>query len=205
MVLVEGEYCTAVRQPCVAWMEPPSGDLGRCKKFAPSECVGHRVHQRFCIDRDEFTRKAEILPQTTISWTQSKSACEKSGKRLCEESQWNFACEGPAMLPYPTGYERDAAKCNFDQMKLVDAQQHVRDLRKPSASLAACTSPFGARNMVGNVDEWTHRDVTAGPNRSALKGGWWMAGRDRCRPATVAHSEIYRDLQAGFRCCADAK
>jgi hypothetical protein len=44
-----------------------------------------------------------------------------------------------------------------------------------------------------------------GPWASALKGGWWLAGRNRCRPATVAHDERYRDFQTGFRCCADAR
>ena len=205
MALAAGEYCTAVRETCVEWMEAPVKGDGRCKRFAPSECTGHRVQRRFCIDKDEFTRKTETLPQTTISWTESKKSCEKSGKRLCDESEWNFACEGPAMLPYPTGPERDSTKCNFDQMRLLDALHKVRDLRMPSASLAACVSPFGVRNMVGNVDEWTNRDVTSGPNHTALKGGWWMAGRNRCRPATTAHSEVYRDFQVGFRCCADAR
>jgi hypothetical protein len=32
---------------------------------------------------------------------------ESLGKRLYREAEWNFACEGEAMLPYPTGLERD--------------------------------------------------------------------------------------------------
>jgi sulfatase modifying factor 1 len=144
------------------------------------------------------------LPRTTVAWVDAKWICEKNKKRLCKESEWNFACEGPDMLPYPTGLERPIGACNFDQMKLLDARGAVRDLRKPSASLTACTSPFGVRNLSGNVDEWTVRDVMNGTNRTALKGGWWMAARNRCRPATTAHSEIYRDFQTGFRCCVDA-
>jgi hypothetical protein len=58
--------------------------------------------------------------------------------------------------------------------------------------------------MTGNIDEWVYRDRTAGGARSALKGGWWMPGRDRCRPATTAHGETFAGLQTGFRCCADA-
>jgi hypothetical protein len=37
------------------------------------------------------------------------------------------------------------------------------------------------------------------------KGGWWLAGRNRCRPATTAHDEHYCDFQTGFRCCAEAQ
>jgi hypothetical protein len=202
-VLVEGEYCTEARQDCLVWLEPPEGEVGRCKKFAPSTCIGPRVHKRFCIDIDEYTPPGEKLPRGHISWTDAKRECTKLGKRLCLESEWNFACEGEAMLPYPTGLERPSKVCNLDQMKLLDASHHVRDLRVPSASLTQCISPFGVRSMVGNVDEWTYRDVMNGPNRTALKGGWWMAGRSRCRPATTAHGELYRDFQTGFRCCAD--
>lgn len=203
MVAVEGEYCTEVRQDCLVWMEPPQGDVGRCRTFAPSVCHGKREHKRFCIDVDEFTRAGEKLPVGQISWTDAKRECETIGKRLCLESEWNFACEGESMLPYPTGYDRPSKQCNFDQHKLLDARGAVRDLRVPSSSLTECTSPFGVRSMVGNVDEWTFRDVMNGPNRTALKGGWWMAARNRCRPATTAHGELYRDFQTGFRCCAD--
>jgi hypothetical protein len=202
-VAVEGEYCEDVRQDCMDWMEPPQGDVGRCRRFAPSLCMRARVHKRFCIDVDEFTRPGDTLPLAPISWTDAKRECEKLGKRLCLESEWNFACEGEEIFPYPTGLERPSGICNFDQMKLLDAFGHVRDLRVPSASLTKCVSPFGVRSMVGNVDEWTYRDVMNGPNRTALKGGWWMAGRSRCRPATTAHGELYRDFQTGFRCCAD--
>jgi formylglycine-generating enzyme required for sulfatase activity len=75
----------------------------------------------------------------------------------------------------------------------------------PSSQVAGCVSPFGVRSLVGNVDEWVVRDVTWGRWESALKGGWWLAGRNRCRPATTAHDEHYRDFQTGFRCCADAR
>jgi len=205
MALVEGEYCTEVVQNCVDWMEPPTagGTIGRCRKFAPSTCTGQRVHMRFCVDKDEYTPQGETLPKGNSSWTEAKNTCEAEGKRLCKESEWNFACEGEEMLPYPIGLERDSNKCNYDQMHLYDPWGKLADLRKPSAELTQCVSPFGVRNMTGNVDEWVHRDVTWGAWRSAMKGGWWMAARNRCRPATISHDEHYRDVQAGFRCCSD--
>ncbi len=206
MVLVEGEYCTEVKQICDDWMEAPRADgVGRCRHFAPSECVGTRVHKRFCIDKDEYTAPGETLPKADVGWLTSKETCEKGGKRLCAESEWNFACEGEEMLPYATGYTRDANKCNYDQKQLLDHFGKPLDLRKSVAETEQCLSPFGVRNMNGNVDEWTFRDTTNGQWRSAMKGGWWMAARNRCRPATTAHDEHFHGFQSGFRCCADTK
>ncbi len=205
MILVAGEYCPTVRETCLQWMEPPSlGGDGRCARFAPSACLLGREPLRFCVDPDEYTAPGESLPMNIASWNDARRICLASGKRLCRESEWNFACEGEAILPYPTGLERDHVRCNFDRMDLYDARGRTRDLRLPAAAVAACASPFGVRSMVGNVDEWVDRDVTGGRWRSALKGGWWLAARNRCRPATTAHDEYYRDFQTGFRCCADA-
>src|SRR5579864_3272451 len=35
MVLVEGEYCTDVRQDCATWKDPPSTPLARCAQYSP--------------------------------------------------------------------------------------------------------------------------------------------------------------------------
>jgi formylglycine-generating enzyme len=203
MVLVDGDYCTDVRENCLEWEDPPANKLARCAKFGPSECVGERVHKRFCIDRDEYVAAGQKLPLSDVSWTGAQNVCQGEGKRLCKETEWEFACEGEQILPYPTGYDRDPKTCNFDKDPLLDRKGKLRDLREPEDETASCVSPFGARNMSGNVDEWVFRDRTYGEWRSALKGGWWMAARDRCRPATTAHDEHFHQLQTGVRCCSD--
>ncbi|HLK41200.1 MAG TPA: SUMF1/EgtB/PvdO family nonheme iron enzyme [Polyangiaceae bacterium] len=205
MVLVEGQYCTEVSQSCETWEDPPSTKLARCAVFAPSECVGERVHKRFCIDRDEYVAPGDTLPLGGVSWLRAREICKADGKRLCLETEWEFACEGEQMFPYPTGLARDAASCNIDKMNLVDSSTgKLRDNRVSPSTVERCVSPFGARSMTGNVDEWVWRDRTSGEYRSALKGGWWMPARDRCRPATTFHGEEYGSVQTGVRCCADA-
>jgi formylglycine-generating enzyme required for sulfatase activity len=205
MVLVQGQYCTDARQECETWLDPPTQHLARCARFAPSVCVGQRVPKRFCVDRDEYVAPGDSLPLSDVSWTDARNLCERQSKRLCMESEWEFACEGEKMLPYPTGYERDSNACNFDRGDLVDPVTGLlRDQREPPSKLELCSSPFGVRAMSGNVDEWVRRDRSWGEWRSALKGGWWMPARDRCRPATTAHGEHFHQLQTGVRCCADA-
>ncbi len=171
MVLVGGEYCTDVREECAEWEDPPSNKLARCARFGPSVCTGERVHKRFCIDRDEYVPPGETLPLGGASWTQAREICEMQRKRLCLETEWEFACEGEQMLPYPTGYERDSTVCNFDKGDLVDpASGKLRDQREPPSKLERCASPFGVRNMTGNVDEWVLRDRTWGERQGALRG-----------------------------------
>jgi formylglycine-generating enzyme required for sulfatase activity len=200
MALAEGEYCTEVRQTCA--VKPPPRT--RCTVFAPSVCIGKREHRRFCIDRDEYVAPGEELPKTNVTWYKARDTCESLGKRLCTETEWQFACEGPEMLPYPYGLAREASRCNYDRLDVLDrATGKLRDLRRPPREFDRCTSPFGVRNMVGNADEWVSRNAAGASYRSALKGGWWMPSRNRCRPLTTEHSEWYLGIQVGFRCCAD--
>lgn len=145
-----------------------------------------------------------IMPIVNKSWTEAKALCEARGARLCKESEWEFACEGPDMSPYPYGWKRDSTVCNFDKTSLGGPMEKLKDLRAPISAFPECRSPFGVHDMVGNVDEWVERENSAPPYRSALRGGWWLPGRNRCRAATTAHDEGYSGKQVGFRCCKDA-
>lgn len=203
-VRVHGKRCEEPVSWCLEWIDgPEAGAARRCRRYAPTRCKGKRIPMDFCIDEDEHA-SASGLPDVHVTFDDASRTCEGEGKRLCRESEWTFACEGGSALPYPTGLERPSFPvCNEDRMQLFDEKHHILDLRMTSSDLTSCVSPFGVRNMTGNVDEWTVRDLTWGPYKSALKGGWWMPGRNRCRPATVAHNEQYADFQVGFRCCAD--
>jgi formylglycine-generating enzyme required for sulfatase activity len=85
-----------------------------------------------------------------------------------------------------------------------DNKQVLRDLRARNGEFPQCVSPFGVLNLVGNLDEPVLREGAIYPSiQTALKGGWWMPARNRCRAATTAHDADYRDVQIGARCCAD--
>ena len=213
MVLVDGEYCPDVDQVCTRWLDPPPYQNLRCAEYAkPAKCKVPRQHRRFCIDREEYLETpatpAELkdaLPVVSKTWGEAKALCEARGARLCKESEWEFACEGPDMNPYPYGFQRTAGVCNIDRTDLGGANDKLRDHRAAQAAFPQCVSPFGAHNMTGNVDEWVEREGGAtAPNRSALRGGWWLPGRNRCRAATLGHDETYSGKQVGFRCCKNA-
>lgn len=209
MVLVEGNYCTEVKHVCVDWLDDEKLPFARCARYAESStCVGEHEKKRFCIDRFEYSNDPKSnLPMGDQSFARASKVCKNLGKRLCTESEWNFACEGESLLPYPYGRKRRPV-CNQDREDLYEKnpkRRILRDLRWPNR-VNDCVSPFGVYNMVGNLDEPTVLEARqhAHPFRNALKGGWWMAGRNRCRPATTAHDEYYHDIQIGVRCCRDA-
>ena len=215
-VEVDGDYCPALEQKCIRWMDPETTVPRRCSEFAPTgQCQGKTVKKHFCIDKYEYPNRLGATPVVMKTWYQAADACKAQGKRLCGDSEWTLACEGQERLPYPYGYERNSQACNIDKPhpdvnEVAMANPLTRDAEvarlwqgENSGTRESCVSPFGAMDMTGNVDEWVINESGL-PYKSGLKGGYWGPVRDRCRPMTTAHYEQFVFYQIGFRCCADA-
>jgi formylglycine-generating enzyme required for sulfatase activity len=222
MVEVEGDYCPYVEQTCLRWLDPAT--KLQCAEFEKTASAGRcslkTEHQHFCVDRYEWPNKVGALPTYMATWSEAKASCQGLGKRLCSDTEWTLACEGPERQPYPygSGYERDQSACNIDKPyiwprteRIFDPKTEVDELarldqREPSGSRSSCVSPYGVHDMVGNVDEWVVNVSQSGkPFISALKGGYWGPVRTRCRPMTTAHDASFRYYQIGFRCCDEAR
>lgn len=208
MVLVAGRYCPQVEQRCLQWLDPPQLPFARCAKYdEPSRCRSSRIELRYCVDRFEYTPPGEALPLANQSQNSAGKLCSSLGKRLCTEPEWTFACEGEQMLPYPYGFTRQPV-CNQNRTDLLEPGKpwRLRDWREPPTARPSCVSPWGVFNLVGNLDEPVLRvdPATGTPYGAALKGGWWLPGRNRCRASTRGHDEAYRGFQVGVRCCANA-
>ncbi|HEU4407604.1 MAG TPA: SUMF1/EgtB/PvdO family nonheme iron enzyme [Polyangiaceae bacterium] len=207
MVLVEGEYCTDVQHECKHWLESEGRyAYYRCAEYTKATCVGRREHKRFCIDRDEYARPGEKVPASVQSWTDADATCSALGKRVCLESEWQFACEGEEMRPYPYGWTRDAAACNADRVDIYTPTRRLRDLRAGPDDHPRCVSPFGVHHLSGNLEEWTTIDGSDrhGAPRPAMKGAYWQPSRNNCRANQTAHDRFYKGTETGFRCCAEA-
>ncbi len=208
MVLVEGEYCPEVEQRCLEWLDPPGTPYAhfRCKRYAqPAVCHGKRVHKRFCIDARERVEDGGDLPRNHMSWTAATSLCEADGARLCKTNEWEFACEGEEMRPYPYGWERDATACNVDVMSGLGKVGRLVDHRTPASAHPRCVSPFGVHDMAGNVDEWATVEGLPRGKREVMKGSWWLPGRHACRSGQGGHGAWYGGTESGARCCADPR
>lgn len=205
MVLVMGQYCPKVEQTCIRWLET-EGPYAyfRCAEYKrPGKCLAERRSMRFCMDRDEYVPPGETLPASHQSWTDATRVCASLGKRVCMESEWNFACEGEELRPYPYGFVRDAQACNADKVDIFRANGKLKDLRSGAQDYPDCTSPFGVHHLSGNLEEWTTIDGSV-PARPAMKGAYWQPSRNHCRAAQTAHDTYYNGDETGFRCCRDA-
>jgi formylglycine-generating enzyme required for sulfatase activity len=189
----------------------------------------------YCIDRFEYPNVPGEFPATMLSWNDGQALCKLQGKRLCSEDEWSFACEGPEAWPYPYGYDRYLEPgahfpdhipagdgCNIDVIRHVHADiprmmryrfapEGLAEIDRlwsavPAGSRAACTSPFGVRDLTGNIEEWTVQVPGRPPNLhgadSVLKGGYWSPVRSRCETAELAHGPGHQYYQTGFRCCS---
>jgi sulfatase modifying factor 1 len=215
MKLVDGDYCTDVEHNCLKSWFDKSNKKKICEEFAPTaKCIGQKVKKRFCIDTYEWPNKKGERPEVMNRFHQAQVKCASIGKRLCSESEWTFACEGPNMLPYPYGFVRDAKKCNGDHawdgpnMKKVEARDpgELARLWKGvrSGSQPDCVSPFGVADLPANTDEIASTEKATAQYDSATTGGPWYKGvRNQCRPKIYTHNEDFYYYYLSFRCCAE--
>lgn len=155
-------------------------------------------------------------PVTGVSFYEAEAFARWFGGRLPTEAEWEAAGRGTDARTYPWGEAAPSLRiANF-------APDFVPRRRAPSPvrKLPKNVSPFGCRQMAGNVFEWCidfyHFDtpsrrggpgyVEARPSgRRVLKGGAWTTGEDRIRlAARWSYTPDLRDNILGFRLAFNA-
>ena len=218
MALVDGDYCTEVEQTCQKQWYAKANNKHVCELFDTNvKCTGQKIHKRYCIDKYEWPNKAGERPEVMNRFHQAEVKCAAVGKRMCSESEWTLACEGPDMKPFPYGYERDPLKCNGDNlwdnpnMKLVEKRDPTELARLwrgvRSGSQPECKSDYGVFDMPGNADEVSMSEKTGHgwPKFDSINtGGPWYSGvRNQCRPKIYTHGEDFYYYFLSFRCCSE--
>ncbi|HVU04227.1 MAG TPA: SUMF1/EgtB/PvdO family nonheme iron enzyme [Polyangiaceae bacterium] len=219
MKLVDGDYCSEVEQKCLHSWYDESNKKVVCEEFEPkSVCTGEKTHKRFCIDEYAWPNEKGVRPEVMNNFYQAEVKCAAVGKRMCTESEWTLACEGPEMKPFPYGYARDPGKCNGDRpwdspnMKKV-AQRDPEELARlwqgvPNGAQPECVSDYGVADLAGNTDDVVSSETYStdfrGKFDSVHTGGPWYKGvRNQCRPKIYTHDEGFYYYFLSFRCCSN--
>ncbi|MBN2714870.1 MAG: SUMF1/EgtB/PvdO family nonheme iron enzyme [Deltaproteobacteria bacterium] len=203
------------------------GCRARTLLYCPGDMVS--ISNLFCIDRYEASKpdasetsqgidnskavsKAGVKPWVVESNSAAQAACVAAGKTLCDETQWQMACEGPENHTYAYGDAYESATCNgIDTFCLCDSCQTAEACSyeycfadcgaafrlMPTGSFPGCTNAFGVFDMNGNL--WEH--VLNG-NDTTIRGGAY-----NCRDSRLLHQCSYipgnwTPSARGFRCCA---
>jgi formylglycine-generating enzyme required for sulfatase activity len=216
------DYCPDLVRRCLDKEYDKPNHITICNRFAREapECRAPRVPLDFCIDEYEYPNQLGAKPPVMLNFYEASGLCAAEHKRLCYESEWVTACEGPEQKPFPYGYVRSSERCNFDNRWVAPHLDRVYakdpdvqraelarlDRSLPSGQKTGCVSDFGVHDLTGNVDEWALADHERPRERakfSALKGGAWGHVRNACRPVTTSHVPEFRYYFIGFRCCSD--
>jgi gamma-glutamyl hercynylcysteine S-oxide synthase len=97
--------------------------------------------------RTFFSVEKAYFPVTYITWKDAEAYCKGQGLRLPTEEEWEAAARGPNANRFPWGNEWAPEKSNVYEAGFqnpVAVGQFDQDV-----------SPFGVRDMFGNVQEWT--------------------------------------------------
>jgi iron(II)-dependent oxidoreductase len=158
-------------------------------------------------------------PVVHVCWYEAEAYCRWAGRRLPTEAEWELAASAQ-----PDGDGFRVSKPRYPWGDADPTPRHANlDWRvMDTVDVAAYPdgdSPFGCRQMVGNVWEWTASTFLPYPNferdayadnsvpwfgdRKVLRGGAW-ATRGRYVRNTYRNyfTRERRDVFAGFRTCA---
>jgi len=153
----------------------------------------------------------EKRPVTWVSLDDARAYAAWAGKRLPHEWEWQYAAQGSDGRLYPWGNEWDPSA-----VPLPDKSRTMRGPDPVDAHLKG-VSPFGVKDMVGNVWQWTDEFVDEHTRAAIVRGGsyyqpqgsiWYFPEAYRLNEhgkLLLMSPSMDRSGALGFRCVRDAK
>lgn len=166
------------------------------------------------VDGSMATSRPGVLPWYAtdevagMNLSIAEAACTAAGKRLCSGAEWKLSCQGMEGFTYPWGGDYDPAVCNgIDTYCTCDGEDPYPHCYEtcgadfhvvPTGSFPACTSPWGAWDVSGNV--WEIVASTDGVDH--YRGGAYNC-RDSEQNQRCDYDATWNPSAKGFRCCTD--
>jgi serine/threonine protein kinase len=105
--------------------------------------IGHEIPPRAETDRSDY-------PVVYVTFDDARTFCAWAGKRLPTAQEWEKAARGTEGRVYPWGDTLDYERANIPR----DEAAAMVASPAPAMSYEQGESPYGVRNMLGNVWEW---------------------------------------------------
>jgi iron(II)-dependent oxidoreductase len=147
-------------------------------------------------------------PVTFVSIEDARAYAKWAGKRLPHEWEWQYAAQGTDGRLYPSGNQSDST--------IIPPAEHNRNMRPPTdVTVYKEQSPFGVKDLIGNVWQWTDEYDDDHTRSAILRGGsyyyaqtsnWYFPQAHRLdQHGKYLLMSPGRDRAAtvGFRCVAD--
>ncbi len=192
------------------WANPKQPKEGDFSSHAPVdwEMIQEAVRSGQPFDGQRITDDCPIF---NVNYWDAWAYAKWAGGRLPTEEEWEKAARGTDGRLYPWGNSFDDPKCTNSGKDYDDANHGRLDgyfQWAPVHAHPGDVSPFGARDMAGNVCEWTDSwtPMKTNPKQSVpvVRGGSWADTEVRLtqRQITVMAQQGRPDL--GFRIVRDS-